>query len=372
MEENNEIAITIKPTMSCNMRCRHCFKADLRKQRESLPLSTAVRFLELAADFSRDVKVTLHGGEPSLMGAAYYRELFRNEQRIAAEKGVVFANRFTTNALLLKGELLDVLLANDARLKISFDGPFNDDLREKTEIVKKNISEARVRGAKIIILCTLARNASNHLMELYKWFNEWGLDIKLLPIEPRGFALFNNNLLLQEDEFANALKNAYNYWLHDTKCQISCTTFEDFAMIRSTQQYKPFWFRREIALNPDGHIHPFGRPNDIRYDLGRPEDINSLEDCFQSDVYKNLMNFLKGKRAVYCEACPACGSCNGVCLFMGYMYTDSEALLQRSCRISRKIFDIALESNDIAYNDWLSGKQKSLNPRAIQALLYDR
>ena len=372
MFEKEEIAITIKPTMSCNMRCRHCFNADLREKRDNLPLSTAIRFLELAADFSHDVKVTFHGGEPSLMGASYYRKLFQNEQRLNAEKGVAFANGFTTNALLLKDELLEVLLENDARLKISFDGPFNDDLREKTETVVKNISVARERGAKIIILCTLARRASNNLLDLYKWFNEWGLDVKLLPIEPRGFALFNNELLLQEDEFANSLKNAYDYWLHDRNCQISCTTFEDLAMIKSTQQYKPFWFRREIALNPDGHIHPFGRPNDIRYNLGRPEEINSLEDCFQSNVYKDMMTFLKKKRADFCASCPSHGSCNGVCLFMGYMYTDNEEMLRRSCNISRKIFNVALKSNEVAYSEWLNGKQDLLNPHAIKVLLQGR
>ena len=335
MGNYHKIAVTIKPTMACNMHCRHCFNGDLMEEAERLPLSSAKRFLELAAEFAPDVKVTFHGGEPSLAGPS----------------------------------LLDALIEHDVLIKISFDGPYNDRLRKETEIVAHHIEEARLRGAKIIIFCTLAREASNHLLELYQWFNERRLDFKILPLEPHGYAQSHAEMLLNPAEFQTSLLNAYDFWLHDNECKISFSTFEARAALRRGHQFKPFWFEREIALNPDGHIYPFGRPNDLSYDLGRPEEVDRLEKCFTSSVYERLIAFLKKQRASFCQGCISRSTCQGVVLFMSYMYVSEEPLLRYSCSISKTIFETALKANEYAYAALLRGEGDQFNPKAKQQLL---
>ena len=369
MGNYHKIAVTIKPTMACNMHCRHCFKGDLMEEAERLPLSSAKRFLELAAEFAPDVKVTFHGGEPSLAGPAFYQEFYRFEDELAARTGAHCANRFTTNGLLLTGSLLDALIEHDVLIKISFDGPYNDRLRKETEIVAHHIEEARLRGAKIIIFCTLAREASNHLLELYQWFNERRLDFKILPLEPHGYAQSHAEMLLNPAEFQKSLLKAYDFWLHDKDCKISFSTFEALAALRRGHQFKPFWFEREIALNPDGHIYPFGRPNDLSYDLGRPEEVDRLEKCFTSSVYERLIAFLKKQRASFCQGCISRSTCQGVVLFMSYMYVSEEPLLRYSCSISKTIFETALKANEYAYAALLRGEGDQFNPKAKQQLL---
>ena len=51
----HEIALTIKPTMKCNMKCRHCFNGDSLNGSEMLGIKNACQFIEAACREYSDV-----------------------------------------------------------------------------------------------------------------------------------------------------------------------------------------------------------------------------------------------------------------------------------------------------------------------------
>ncbi len=68
----NEIALTIKPTLACNMKCLHCFNGDVLLKPEIIDIQIVLDLLEKACKDYKVVKVTFHGGEPTLAGIDFY------------------------------------------------------------------------------------------------------------------------------------------------------------------------------------------------------------------------------------------------------------------------------------------------------------
>lgn len=363
-----QIALTIKPTMNCNMRCKHCFNGDAWKTSDTLSVDLAKRFVEIAAKDYRLIKVTFHGGEPTLAGYDFYSKFYAFEKELNQQYGIEFNNLFTTNGMALTEDLMDLLIANDTLINVSFDGPFNDVLRQNTEFVYKNIEKLKSKKARMRIFCTVSSTALGHLKEIYEWFNGKSLDFKILPIEPRGYARENSQYLVSSDKFSLELAELYDYWLKDNNCKIRIYTFEEFIKLKRHIQFKPFWFSREIALNPDGKIYPFGRPNDVNFCLGSVLEVNSLLECFESSEYERMIKILKQHHENFCVNCPSKGVCNGVILCMSYMYDSDIAMLKRSCQSADDIFQYILDVNEKFFEKFDRCDMENYNPM-IETLL---
>ncbi|MGL5712729.1 MAG: radical SAM protein [Paraclostridium sp.] len=368
MIQDKEMALTIKPTLSCNMRCLHCFNGDSAKIIDFVDKESVYNFLEVASKEYKYVKVTFHGGEPSLAGFDFYNDIFKFQKKLIEKYGTIFNNLFTTNGLFLEDRLIDLLIQNNTLISISFDGPFNDVLRQQGEKVYQNICKVQKKitetenKARLRIFCTVSSKSYPYLLDIYKWFNERELSFKILPIEPRGYAYEDKSLLITDtDDFVEELKKVYKYWIKDTNCKIKFYTFEEFSRLRDDLQFKSFWFNREIALNPNGKIYPFGRPNDVQFCLGDAKEIESIEACFNSSEYLRMISNLENIRNNLCKDCESSKVCNGVCACMSYMYVNDYDVIKQSCTLSNKIFTNMLEINEGIINDFRKGNIECYN-----------
>ena len=82
MQDKKSISLTIKPTNLCNFRCKHCFNGEHLYDKELLSIELACKTLELVAKKYNTIKVTFHGGEPTLVGKKYYEDLFAYEKEL--------------------------------------------------------------------------------------------------------------------------------------------------------------------------------------------------------------------------------------------------------------------------------------------------
>lgn len=351
-----EIAITIKPTLSCNMKCKHCFNGEKLNHSNMIEVERVILLLEKASNEYETIKVTFHGGEPTLAGIDFYRKIFYAQKELNERKGIIFRNFFTTNGLLLNDEFVDLLIENNVLMNVSFDGPYNAVLRQNSDTVLKNIKMIQSKKGRIRCFCTLAKESFSHLQEIYDWFNKNQLDFKTLPIEKAGYAKTSDDLIMPPTELAAVFVDVYSRWVQDKECKVRYFTFEEFSALRKDMQFKSYWFNRKLALNPDGNIYPFGRPNDVNYCLGNPESINCIEDCFQTCQYSKLKEILSGFYKNKCQKCESLGVCNGVAICMTYMYEDDEKILDYSCNQSSLIFKGILAVNDKIIEDFKRGE----------------
>ena len=350
-----EIGITVKPTLSCNMRCKHCFNGEKMRQSGVIPVERVILLLQKASIEYDIIKITFHGGEPTLAGIDFYKAIFDFQRRKNKEDGTVFRNFFTTNGLLLNEKFIDLLIENETLINVSFDGPYNSVLRQYTDKVFENIKLIQKKKGRLRCYCTLSKDSYSNLGEIYNWFKMQNIDFKTLPIERVGFAKESNDLIMKPEDLVNVFVNVYRNWIHDKECGIRYYTFEEFSSLRHEMQFKKYWFNRKIALNPDGNIYPFGRPNDVNFCLGTPESIVKTEDCFTSKCYLKLRERLQGFYNTKCQSCISKGVCNGVAICMTYMYEDEEEILDYSCSQASLIFQGILAVNDEIATDFRNG-----------------
>ena len=132
------LSMMIKPvSSSCNMRCQYCFYADVAAHRETPNFGVmkpdTVRALVRRAFIYADggVSFSFQGGEPTLAGAAFYRDFLR-EVRLCNSRGLPVSYALQTNGYAVGDELLSLFAEHRFLLGVSLDGPedMHDALRK--------------------------------------------------------------------------------------------------------------------------------------------------------------------------------------------------------------------------------------------------
>lgn len=363
---DNSISLTIKPTNNCNFSCKHCFNGEHLYEKGLLPIETALKFIKLAAKNYSIIKLTFHGGEPTLAGKDYYRQIFELEHELINTYGVRFHNIFQTNGFLLDEEFIDMLVKENTLISISFDGPHNDILRSHTDVIYRNLEIIKTKDVRLRVFCVETAKSVSELIQTYEWFKSNGLDYKILPIQPRGFAEDQLDLILDISNYVEKLMELYRYWLTDKNCNIRFYTLEEFSHLREDTEFKPLWFDRKLSLNADGKIYPFGRPYDVNFCLGDPSSIEDIDDCFKAVRYDELKQILNDKIADNCKTCEAFSICRGSCLCSSFVYGNSSDMLEYSCRLAEKTFMNVVKINTEVKKDIEAGNIDKYNSKVLK------
>ena len=176
------LTVLLEPTAECNLRCRHCYhaKTDYVKNRMSIP--TLNKFLKCVAGYYRDVKIIWHGGEPILMGYDFFENAYALFKRFSAEYNIRFKFGIQTNGTLLNDNLIDLFVKTNTHISISFDGVFNDVLRQGTKEVECVISKLKNRGVEFSCISTISSANVRHMKEMYEFFKGLAISVKFNPI----------------------------------------------------------------------------------------------------------------------------------------------------------------------------------------------
>jgi uncharacterized protein len=132
--------LILKLTAFCNLNCTYCYMFSLADRTYTrvpklMPPETAVLGLNELVDHvrrsgGRQIKLILHGGEPTLWPLDSFRTLFKEIDRVRAA-GFDVDVSLQTNGLQLAHELSDMLSDQQVSLGFSLDGPeeHNDQFR---------------------------------------------------------------------------------------------------------------------------------------------------------------------------------------------------------------------------------------------------
>lgn len=174
------ITVMVKPVSSlCNMRCGYCFYADEAARRAvpcrpPMDFATLERVIRRVMVFAEEqVSFVFQGGEPTLAGIDYFREVVRLEKRYNS-RNLRVHNVVQTNGLALTDELIDLFARHRFLLGISLDGSAathdacrGDALHQGTyDRVMDTIRRLKARDVSYNILCVLTNEVALHADEV--------------------------------------------------------------------------------------------------------------------------------------------------------------------------------------------------------------
>ena len=371
------IAITIKPTNGCNMRCRHCYHAEEGYDERQMTPQQAKKMLDVAAKEYDHIMAVFHGGEPTLWGIDNFVQVMEHEQELMQTNDKLkFSNMIQTNGLLLNDEWLDVLKKYSVIVGISYDGPHNDDLRFNSDVIYRNMSKMKDKGLNFGVLCVESQKSINALEHTYEWFKEKGFNFKVLALFMSGTAIEHQEFELNIDDYVSNLAKVYRIWLYDKNCNISMRTFEDLLKVSDKLyciQYGGSCIHNRICINPNGDIYPCGRPYTSDFILGNIESLNLISEAFKTPAYRNLVE-ISLKRQKQCrETCDYFGVCKGGCVSSAILEGSFDKINNTTCKRAKKLLSTITKINNEVYSKYDRKEDIELmNPRALKIMKKSR
>ena len=123
------LSLLIKPASgSCNMRCRYCFYADEQDKREvysygRMSMDTMKQLVDKAMEYAdHECTFAFQGGEPTLIGLDFYRELVAYVKAHRNPKRLRIHYALQTNGYLINEEWAEFFAKNHFLIGVSLDG----------------------------------------------------------------------------------------------------------------------------------------------------------------------------------------------------------------------------------------------------------
>ena len=305
------------PTLGCPSSCEYCWSSE-----ESSPImdvNIIRETVEWLKDFRNEpVTFTFHGGEPLLAGYEFFKESLQLLADGLAHHKPAFA--IQTNLWNLTPELAELFKEYEIPIGSSLDGPeeLNDLQRGEGYYQKtmKGYEIAKEHGLQVSFISTFTSYSIQFKEEIFNFFLENGLNLKLHPALPSLRGANPEKWALSPEEYGELLIYLLDQYLENMD-RIELKNIDHLAKCVFTRRGVVCTFvdcmGDTFAVGPDGSIYPcyrfVGMPE---YVMGNVRDHPSMEDLAQSDSWKLLHGF-KDYVDSECKRCNYIKFCRGGC-----------------------------------------------------------
>ena len=200
MNSTNNFHVLAKPIGPiCNLDCKYCFYLEKESlypnvKKWAMPADVLESYVRqyIEAHDTLVVNFAWQGGEPTLLGVDYFRQLVEIQKKYANGKRI--QNAFQTNGVLLNDEWARFFKENDFLIGLSIDGPrrLHDVYRVDKggqptfDRVMRGIGTLKCNGVEFNTLTTVHRGNADHPIEVYRFLKENGSGfMQFIPIVER-------------------------------------------------------------------------------------------------------------------------------------------------------------------------------------------
>jgi len=325
-----QFSLLIKPASAdCNLACTYCFylpKAGLYPEtsRHRMSESTLKRLIStyLATDQST-YSFGWQGGEPTLMGVEFFRNVVEFQSRFG-RPGSIVSNGLQTNATMISDELARLMAEYRFLLGVSLDGPevIHNTYRKNRkgtgsyervirgiELLKKHGVEFNVLVAVSAANVAAARRIYNFLLDMGIRYHQY---IPIVEFDERGRPL---PFSIDGQQWGAFLRELFEVWYPDAG-RVSVRLFDALltylvegsrilcTMGRDCRQY--------FLVEHNGDVYPcdfFAIP-ELRLGNLMETEWSALLACPRYEAFGRQ----KSRWNEACESCPFLELCMGDCL----------------------------------------------------------
>jgi uncharacterized protein len=330
LEQNYLMAfhVMLIPTLGCPSKCSYCWSSDERSP--IMSIETIKEVVKWLKDFRNEpVTFTFHGGEPLLAGAKFYREALPLLTEGLSHLKPALAMQ--TNLWKMTPELAQILADYDIPIGSSLDGPqeITDHQRGKGYYDKTldGYVIATENGLKVSFICTFTSYSIKFKEDIFNFFLENGLNLKLHPALPSIRSDDPGKWALAPEEYGELLEYLLDKYLENPG-KIEIMNIDHMCKCVLTNKGTVCTFvdcmGDTFAVGPDGSIYPCYRFVGIpEYVMGNVYDHPSIGDLSRSDAWKLMFRF-KDYVDKNCGECKYIKFCRGGCPYNAIAPTDGE------------------------------------------------
>nr|WP_276581066.1 anaerobic sulfatase maturase [Citrobacter cronae] len=337
--------VMVKPTGSvCNLDCKYCFYLEKEKlypdRKTNFKMSDEMLELfikqHIAAQDVNEVIFAWQGGEPTLMGRAFYQRAIELQQRYAEGRTIV--NTFQTNGVLIDGEWAEFFKKNDFLVGISVDGDaaLHDEWRVTRsgkpthEKVEQAIKCLVRHGVEFNTLTVVNHTNMSHPLQVYRYLKSIGSRyMQFIPLVERRSDDSDTELAAPSDkqtemmpwsvgslEFGHFLNAIFDVWIRKDIGKIGIQIFEQTLAAWCGLPPQVCVFAptcgSAFAMEMNGDVYNCDHFVYPQYKLGNIQDI-TLRAMNNSEQNRHFGNDKTRTMAQECYSCQWQFACHGGC-----------------------------------------------------------
>lgn len=227
------VNVLIKPASSaCNMACSYCFYRDVSQHREHsfegmLTIPQMEQVILAAMEFAEgSCTFAFQGGEPTLAGLDFFRQVIRLQNRLC-KPGVRIFNAIQTNGLCMDEEWAAFLAENHFLVGLSLDGPADLHDRNRIDHQCRGTAQRVLNTARLFdqhhveynILCVVTGENAKNIGEIYDFYRKNGFEyLQFIPcLDPMDQARGKEHYHLSSQAYGEFLIRIFDLWYEDLK-----------------------------------------------------------------------------------------------------------------------------------------------------------
>lgn len=363
------LSLLIKPASgNCQLRCRYCFYENVSESRETsnyglMTLDTLDLLVKKAiAETTEQCSFAFQGGEPTLAGLDFYRELIRLQEKYRAEFqkiSLVIHNAIQTNGMLLDDDWCAFLAQHKFLVGLSLDGDKDIHDLNRIDAQGKGTYTRAMKAAKLLekhqvefnILVVVTRQLARRAKHIYHTLVKNGFRyLQFIPcIDDFGKEPGSSPFSLTAERYGDFLKTLFDEWYKDFMAgqYISIRHFDNWIHMLQGQPPETCSMSGRCTcygvVEADGSVYPCDFYVLDPWKLGTVQE-NTFEEMLTCQLAEDFLQ-ASWPVASKCQACKYYPICRGGCrrdrepLLAG---EGQEASLNIYCDAYLAFFDHAL------------------------------
>ncbi len=335
--------VMLIPTLNCPAHCVYCWSSE-----KGSPIMTVETVQETVAwlkDFRDDaVTFTFHGGEPLMAGPEFYKKALPLLATGLGDRKVAFAMQ--SNLWLMTPKMAKILAEYDIPIGSSIDGP--EDLNDSQRGIgyyKKTMKGYKVatdNGVNVRFICTFTADSVKRKEEIFNYFLDNGLTLKLHPAMPSLRDDKPEEWALDPKEYGELLVYLLDQYLKNLG-RIDVMNIDTLCKCVFTRRGSVCTFvdcmGDTFAIGPDGSIYPCYRFVGMeKYVMGNVYDRPSMKDLADSYAGKLMFQY-KDYVDKSCKQCAHIKYCRGGCPYNAIVPNDGKIKgVDPDCVAYKRIF----------------------------------
>lgn len=365
---NRHLSVIVKPTLSCNESCRHCYNNGHREcVPDRMPTETVDRLMRMVSEEYESAWFIWHGGEPLTLPMSFYRSAIESEERWFGKNSFRVGNTVQTNGTLINRRFMAFCREKRINVGVSCEGPFNGILRDLDP--EKAISQLSAKENKYSVSATISSATASKQKDLYEFYRGKGTNLSMVPVVGTCHACMR--YVPDPDEYIRGSIEAFDTWFRDPESKIPIIPHYLYILNylgdpTPSDCSHSSCLTKWISIDPDGTLYPCAKACPEEFRLGNLNELERISDAFRSEGFRRM---LVGsiERREKCKGCPVYANCNGGCSIDAYYQGGMENNGGDACRIFREVFShVASEVQSV-----LDGREdvSGLNPFVRDAIV---
>ncbi len=357
------VSLLVKPASShCNLRCKYCFYHSIAENRQiksygMMNRDTLEMMVKKALEYAEGTcTFAFQGGEPTLAGLDFYRQLIEFEKKYNSKK-IKISHAIQTNGMVINKEWAEFFQKNQFLVGLSLDGPkeINDlyriDANGKGSFsqVMQTIRLLNENKVEYNILFVVTSYVARRANKIYNFFKKHDFRyLQFIPcLDPLDEKPGGYEHSLTTERFSYFLRTLFDRWYDDIKQgkMVSIRYFDNIVGI--AMGYRPEACGMsgvcscQFVVESNGGVYPCDfYVTDVWY-LGNLMQ-SSLHDMGSS---KTANRFIEVSKHVdpQCRECKWLQLCRGGCRRDREPFENGKPVLNRYCQAYQEFFEYAGE-----------------------------